>query len=326
MSLDGNIMSKGLVTIFGGSGFLGKHVVRAAVKQGWRVRVPVRRPHTAHELKVIGNVGQVQLVQANIRFPESVEAAVSGADAVINLVALLSESGKQNFEAVHVEGAENIARAAAAQGIRNFVQVAALGADSESDSDYSRTKGEAEAIISQIVPSADIMRPSVIFGPEDAFFNRFAAMAQIAPVLPLIGGGETKMQPVYAGDVAAAIAKVIGQGTAGKTYELGGPRVYSFKELMQFTLRAVDRKRALAPVPWAVAGALGFVGEMTGALPAVEPFLTRNQVKDLKRDNVVSDDALGFAELGLSLETLESIVPSYLERYRKNGQFHEGRA
>ena len=319
-------MSKGLVTIFGGSGFLGKHVVRAAVKQGWRVRVPVRRPHTAHELKVIGNVGQVQLVQANIRFPESVEAAVLGADAVINLVALLSESGKQNFDAVHVAGAENIARAAAAQGISNFVQVSALGADSESDSDYSRTKGEAETIISQIIPRADIMRPSVIFGPEDAFFNRFAALAQMAPALPLIGGGETKMQPVYAGDVAAAIAKVIGQGTTGKTYELGGPRVYSFKELMQFTLDAVDRKRLLAPVPWVAASALGFVGEMAGALPAVEPFLTRNQVKDLKRDNVVSDDALGFAELGLPVETLEAIVPSYLERYRKNGQFYEGRA
>lgn len=319
-------MSKGLVTIFGGSGFLGKHVVRAAVKQGWRVRVPVRRPHTAHELKVIGNVGQVQLVQANIRFPKSVEAAVLGADAVINLVALLSESGKQNFDAVHVAGAENIARAAAAQGISNFVQVSALGADSESDSDYSRTKGEAETIISQIIPRADIMRPSVIFGPEDAFFNRFAALAQMAPALPLIGGGETKMQPVYAGDVAAAIAKVIGQGTTGKTYELGGPRVYSFKELMQFTLSAIDRKRLLAPVPWVAASALGFVGEMTGALPAVEPFLTRNQVKDLKRDNVVSDDALGFAELGLPVETLEAIVPSYLERYRKNGQFYEGRA
>ena len=319
-------MSKGLVTIFGGSGFLGKYVVRAAVKQGWRVRVPVRRPHTAHELKVIGNVGQVQLVQANIRFPESVEAAVLGADAVINLVALLSESGKQNFDAVHVAGAENIARAAAAQGISNFVQVSALGADSESDSDYSRTKGEAETIISQIIPRADIMRPSVIFGPEDAFFNRFAALAQMAPALPLIGGGETKMQPVYAGDAAAAIAKVIGQGTTGKIYELGGPRVYSFKELMQFTLDAVDRKRLLAPVPWFAASALGFVGEMAGALPAVEPFLTRNQVKDLKRDNVVSDDALGFAELGLPVETLEAIVPSYLERYRKNGQFYEGRA
>ncbi len=319
-------MSKGLVTVFGGSGFLGKHVVRALVKQGWRVRVPVRRPHTAQELKVIGNVGQVQLMQANIRFPKSVERAVEGADAVINLVALLAEAGKQNFEAVHVRGAENIARAAAAAGIRNFVQVSAIGADSESESDYSRTKGEAEAIVSQIIPRADIMRPSVLFGPEDAFFNRFAAMSQIAPALPLMGGGETKMQPVYAGDVAAAIAKVVGQGTTGKTYELGGPRVYSFKELMQFTLDAVDRNRFLAPVPWFAASALGFVGELSGKLPFVEPFLTRDQVIDLKSDNVVADDALGFAELGLKLETLEAIVPSYLERYRKNGQFHEGRA
>ena len=229
-----------------------------------------------------------------------------------------------------MRGAENVARAAAAQGIANFVQVSSLGADSQSESDYSRTKGEAEAIVSELIPRADIMRPSVIFGPEDAFFNRFAAMSQIPkllmPALPLIGGGETKMQPVYAGDVAAAIAKVIGQGTSGKTYELGGPRIYSFKELMQFTLGAVDRKRMLAPVPWFAASALGFAGELSGKLPFVEPFLTRDQVIDLKRDNVVSDEAVGFAELGLSLETLESIVPSYLERYRKHGQFHESHA
>lgn len=319
-------MSKGLVTVFGGSGFLGKYVVRALVKQGWRVRVPVRRPHTAQDLKVIGNVGQVQLVQANIRFPKSVEAAIEGSDAVINLVALLFEAGKQNFEAVHVRGAENIAQAAKKFGVKNFVQVSSIGANADSESDYSRTKAEAEAIISETIPSADIMRPSVLFGPEDDFFNRFAAMSQIAPALPLLGGGATKMQPVYAGDVAAAIAKVIGQGTSGKTYELGGPRVYSFKELMQFTLETIDRKRFLAPVPWFAANLMGFMGEMSGYAPFVKPFLTRDQVTNLKVDNIVADDVLGFSALKLELETIEAIVPSYLARYRKHGQFHESRA
>jgi len=226
-------MGKGLVTVFGGSGFLGKHVVRALVKDGWRVRVPVRSPHTAQELKVIGNVGQVQLMQANIRFPKSVERAIEGSDAVINLVALLFESGKQSFEAVHVRGAETLAAAAKVNNIRNFVQVSAIGADVEAASDYARTKGEAEAIIRAAIPSADILRPSVLFGPKDDFFNRFASMAQLMPALPLLGGGETKMQPAYVGDVAQAIAKCAGQGSSGKTYELGGPQSYSFKELMQ---------------------------------------------------------------------------------------------
>lgn len=319
-------MSKGLVTVFGGSGFLGKHVVRALVKEGWRVRVPVRSPHTAQELKVIGNVGQVQLMQANIRFPKSVERAVEGSDAVINLVALLFEAGKQSFEAVHVRGAEALAAAAKEAGVNNFVQVSSIGADSQSESDYARTKGEAEAIVQAAIPSADIMRPSVLFGPEDDFFNRFAGMAQFAPALPLIGGGETKMQPVYVGDVAQAIAKSVGQGTSGKTYELGGPQSYSFKELMQFTLETIDRKRFLAPVPWFAANMMGFMGEMSGYLPFIKPFLTRDQVKNLKVDNVVADDALAFSDLGISLETIESIVPSYLGRFRKYGQFHEKRA
>ena len=319
-------MSKGLVTVFGASGFLGKHVVRALVKDGWRVRAAVRRPHISQELRVIGNVGQVQLMQANIRFPESVEKAVQGSDAVINLVALLFEEGKQSFEAVHVGGAETLAAAARDAGVQNFVQVSSIGADAQSDSDYARTKGEAEATIRAAIPNADIMRPSVLFGPEDDFFNRFAGMAQFAPALPLMGGGETKMQPVYVGDVAQAIAKVVGQGTSGKTYELGGPQCYSFKELMQFTLDTIDRKRFLAPMPWFAANVLGFMGELSGYAPFVKPFLTRDQVKSLKLDNVVADDALGFSDLGISLETIESIVPSYLGRYRKYGQFYEKRA
>ena len=319
-------MGKGLVTVFGGSGFLGKHVVRALVKDGWRVRVPVRSPHTAQELKVIGNVGQVQLMQANIRFPKSVERAIEGSDAVINLVALLFESGKQSFEAVHVRGAETLAAAAKANNIRNFVQVSAIGADVEAASDYARTKGEAEAIIRAAIPSADILRPSVLFGPKDDFFNRFASMAQLMPALPLLGGGETKMQPAYVGDVAQAIAKCAGQGSSGKTYELGGPQSYSFKELMQFMLETIDKKRFLVPVPWFAANMMGFMGEISGYAPFVKPFLTRDQVKNLQVDNVVADDALGFSELGIKLETVEAIVPTYLERFRKYGQFHERRS
>lgn len=315
-------MKKGLVTVFGGSGFLGKHVVRALVKDGWRVRVPARRPHTAQDLRVIGNVGQVQLVQANIRFKNSVIRAVEGSDAVINLVSILFPKGKQRFESVHLSGAENLVDAIKAAGVTNVVHVSAIGADKDSASDYARTKGEAEALLKDGVPSLDIVRPSIIFGPEDNFFNRFAKMASMSPALPLIGG-DTKFQPVYAGDVAEAIAKLVGGGTNGETYELGGPRVYSFKELLKFILEATDRKRLLLPVPWIGAGALGMVGEITGALPFVDPFLTRDQVQNLKLDNIAAPDAKGFKELGIELETIESIVPPYLERFRKYGQFHE---
>ncbi len=315
-------MSKGLITVFGGSGFLGKHVVRALVKDGWRVRVPCRRPHTANDLRVIGNVGQIQLMQSNIRFKDSVMRAVAGSDAVINLVSILFQEGKQKFDGVHIEGAEHLAEAAKAAGVSNFIQVSAIGADAESDSEYTSTKAKAEAIIQTAIPSADIVRPSIMFGPEDDFFNRFAKMATLAPALPLIGGS-TQFQPVYAGDVAQAIAKLAGRGTSGETYELGGPRVYSFKELMQFILETTDRRRLLLPVPWIGASALGMVGEISGFLPFVKPFLTRDQVTNLKVDNVADPDAKGFADLGIDLETIESIVPPYLERFRKHGQFHE---
>lgn len=316
-------MQKGLVTVFGGNGFVGRYTVRALLRDGWRVRVAMRRPHTGQDLKVMGGVGQVQLMQANVRFPKSVERAVEGADAVVNLVAVLYEEGKQSFEGLHVGGANNVAEATARKGITNFVQVSAIGANPESDIDYARTKGLGEQAVRTAVPTADIMRPSIIFGTEDQFFNRFAQMAQFAPALPLLGGGDTKFQPVYVGDVADAIAKVIDQGTTGDIYELGGPRVYSFKELMAFMLKAIDRKRLLVPVPWVGANAMGFMGELSGSLPFVAPFLTRDQVKNLKVDNVVADNAKGFAELGLQLETVESIVPDYMVKYRKHGQFHE---
>lgn len=316
-------MNNGLVTVFGGSGFLGKHVVRALVAQGYRVRVPMRRPHTGMDLKVIGGVGQVQLMQANLRFEDSVSRAVEGSDAVINLVAVLYEEGQQKFEALHVKGAETVAKAVAQAGIQTFVHISAIGADADSESDYARTKGQGEALVRQHVPTADIMRPSIVFGTEDQFFNRFAAMAQLAPALPLIGGGQTKFQPVYVGDVAKAIAAKIVKGTAGETFELGGPHVYSFKELLSYMLNVIAKKRFLVPVPWFAANMMGFVGELSGALPFIAPFLTRDQVINLKRDNVVAVNALGFADLNITPETVESIVPSYLLKYRKYGEFHQ---
>ncbi len=321
-------MTKGLITVFGGAGFVGKYVVRALVRDGWRVRVPVRRPHTALDLKVMGNVGQVQLVQANVRFANSVERAVEGSDAVINLVAVLYEQGKQSFEAVHAQGAKTIAEASARAGITNFVQISAIGADPDSKSHYARSKAMGETYVREAIPSATIIRPSIIFGAEDGFFNRFAAMTQLSPILPLFGGGTTKFQPVYVGDVAQAIAQVVSQGSAehgkmGTSYELGGPRAYSYKELMAFILSTIDRKRILLPLPWVAANALGFIGDMVGALPIIKPFLTRDQLRLMKTDNIVSDEAQGFSELGISPQTIEAVVPSYLARYRKHGQYHE---
>lgn len=319
-------MGKGLVTIFGGSGFIGKYVVRALVKEGWRVRVAMRRPHTGLDLKVTGNVGQVQLVQANLRFPLSVQRAVDGSDAVVNLVALLSESGKQTFEALHVTGAETLAKACAEAGIKNLVHISALGADLDSASEYARTKAEGENLIRASIASADILRPSIVFGPEDNFFNQFAAMTSFAPALPLIGGGGTKFQPIYAGDVAEAVATCLRRGTHGETYALGGPQTYTFKELLEFVLKTIDRKRFLVPVPWFAANAMGFAGELSGAIPFVTPFLTRDQVTLLKTDNIIPDEMKSAEDLAIELETIEAIVPGYLARYRHHGQFHEMQA
>ncbi len=319
-------MQNGLVTVFGGSGFLGRYVVRALAAQGWRVRVALRRPHIAQDLKVIGDVGQVQLMQANLRYEGSIENALDGADAVVNLVALLHESGQQTFEALHVQGADMLARIAADKGIVNFAHVSAIGADVNAQSEYLRTKGEGEALIRAAIPSANIFRPSVIFGTEDAFFNRFAKMSALIPALPLFGGGETKFQPVYVGDVAQAIAKTILAGTDGKTYELGGPRQYSFKELLQNMLAVIDKTRLLLPVPWVGANMMGAIGEIAGLLPFMDPFLTRDQVKSLKLDNVVDDEALTFSDLDIVPETVEAVIPTYLAKYRKYGQFHETRA
>ena len=271
----------------------------------------------------MGDVGQVQLMQANVRFPQSVIRAVDGADAVINLVGVLFETGRQTFDALHVGAPDIIGEACAAAGIDNLAHVSAIGADMNSDSEYARTKAEGEAILREHVASADILRPSILFGTEDEFFNRFAGLTAFAPALPLLGGGRTKLQPVFVEDVANAVAIAVTRGTSGQTYELGGPRSYRFKALMEFILDTIGKKRLLAPVPWFAANIMGFCREISGALPFVKPFLTRDQVKSLKSDNVVAENAAGFEAFDIRPETIEAIVPTYLAKYRKYGQFYE---
>jgi uncharacterized protein YbjT (DUF2867 family) len=316
-----------LVTVYGGSGFLGRHTVRALARRGWRVRVAVRRPDLATHLKPLGGVGQIHAVQANLRFPESVNAAASGADAVVNLVGILHQRGRQKFSAIQAEGAATVARAAAGAGAK-LVHVSAIGADMDSPSAYGRTKAEGEAATLAAVPDAVVLRPSLLFGPEDNFFNRFAAIARLSPALPLIGGGITRFQPVFAGDVAAAIATAIDGGAkGGAIYELGGPEVKTFRELMELMLAEIGRKRLLVPLSFGLARFQAFFLEF---MP--KPLLTRNQVRMLERDAVVSDAALREGRtlpgLGVTPTALAAVLPSYLWRFRKAGQFsareHQG--
>ena len=277
-----------LVTIFGGSGFVGRYVVKALAERGYRIRVACRRPDLAGHLRPMGSVGQIQPIQANLRYPESVARALEGSHAVVNLVGILYSSGKQNFDAVQSRGTRAVAEAAKEAGIAHFVQMSAIGADAASEIDYQRTKAEGEAIALQNNPKSVIVRPSIIFGPEDDFFNRFADMAKMAPALPLIGGGETELQPVYVGDVAEVIARgVDGALKNGATYELGGPRVASFKECMELMLDVIHRKKPLIRIPFALAR---LKGAILGLLP--NPLLTVDQVRMLEDDNVVSQSAI----------------------------------
>ena len=314
---------KGLVTVFGGSGFVGAQVVRALAKRGARVRVAVRQPGRGYRLPMLGDVGQIEVVQANIRDEESIERALKGAEACVNAVAVLYESGRQRFDALHIEGAGAVARAAQARGIERFVQISAIGADAAALSSYGRTKAAGEAAVRAAILSAVIIRPSVVFGPEDQFFNRFAAMAMVSPALPLIGGGATRFQPVFVADVAAAIAQAVDDPTtAGQTYELGGPGVYSFKALMTLMLREIGRERLLVPVPFPFAGVLGMAGDVMAAASLTPP-ITSDQVASLRVDNVVTPGALGLADLGVTASALEPIIPTYLYRYRRGGQYAE---
>ena len=309
-----------LVTVFGGSGFIGRHAVRALAKRGYRIRVATRRPELAGHLQPLGNVGQIQPVQANLRVRWSIDRAVEGADHVINLVGILYNSGAQTFSAVQHEGAKNVAEAAKTAGAR-LTHGSAIGADPGSKSAYARTKAAGEKAVFETVKDAVIFRPSIVFGPEDQFFNRFAGMARYSPVLPLIGGGKTRFQPVFVGDVAEAIARSVdGEVEGGKIYELGGPNVLTFRQCMEQMLDVIDRKRLFVPVPW---WAAHIQGAVLGLLP--KPLLTSDQVTLLKTDNVVSGEAEDagrtFGGLGIQPQSTAAILPSYLWSYRPAGQF-----
>jgi uncharacterized protein YbjT (DUF2867 family) len=310
-----------LVTVFGGSGFLGRNVVRALAKRDYRIRVAVRRPELAGHLQPIGRVGQIHAVQANLRYPASVEAAMRDSHVAINLVGILTEGGAQSFDAVQARGAETIATTAGATGAR-MVHVSAIGADENSPSAYGRTKAAGEKAVLAAVPSATILRPSLVFGPEDQFTNRFAGLARISPFLPLIGGGVTRMQPVYVGDVAAAVADAVdGKTMPGAVYELGGPEVLTMREIMEIILAITGRKRALISLPFGLARLQAMLLQFApGPLK-----LTPDQVALLQTDNVVSDAAraagLTLEGLGITPDSLEAIAPQYLWRFRAAGQF-----
>ena len=314
----------GLVTVFGGSGFVGTQAVRALARRGWRVRVAVRKPALAQDLRILGDVGQIQPVRCDITKPEDVANALRGADAAVNLVGILFETPGRGFKAEHVDGSRNIAEACVAAGVGRLVQMSAIGADTHSQADYGRSKGQAEAAVRELKPDAVILRPSIVFGNGDGFLNRFASMATMSPALPLIGGGETKFQPVWVGDVAEAVARaVVRTDAAGRTFELGGPDVWSFKDILEYILRETGRQRLLAPLPFFAAETIGSIAEIT-AVVGISPVLTRDQVLMLKTDNVVASGAEGLSALGVEATGLEAIAPSYLWRFRRGGQFAEG--
>ncbi|NOE19258.1 SDR family NAD(P)-dependent oxidoreductase [Ruegeria atlantica] len=317
-------MSK-LVTIFGGSGFVGRYIARRMAKEGWRVRVAVRRPNEAMFVKPYGAVGQVEPVLCNIRDDASVALAMQSADAVVNCVGVLNELGKNGFDTVQAEGAERIARLAAEQGIKRMVHISAIGADANSASAYSRTKAHGEAGVLKHMPDAVILRPSVIFGTEDQFFNRFAGMTRMGPFLPLVGA-ETKFQPVFVDDVAqAAVKGVLGQAEPG-IYELGGPEVKTFRALMQQMLEVIYRRRVIIGLPFfaarIMAGVLDIVKFVSFQL-FPNNILTRDQLKNLRHDNVVAEGAKSFTDLGIVPTTLESVLPEYLWKFRPSGQYDD---
>jgi NADH dehydrogenase len=319
-----------LITVFGGSGFLGRHVVRALAKRHYRIRVAVRRPDLAGHLQPLGRVGQIHAVQANLRYRPSVASAVAGSDVVINLVGILFESGRQRFDIVQAFGAEGVALAAAAHNAR-MIHISAIGAAENSSAAYGRAKWHGEQLVLAATPGAVIFRPSILFGPNDDFFNRFGAMTALSPVLPLIGGGHTRFQPVFAGDVADAIARAVGgETTPGAIYELGGPDVFTFKELMEYILATTGRRRLLVTLPFPVARLQAFGFELLSKVPLpflAKPLLTRDQVDMLRHDNVVSEEAKRDGRtlegLGITPHPVGEIVPTYLWRFRTAGQFHD---
>ena len=320
-----------LATVFGGSGFVGRHIVRALAREGWRIRVAVRRPDLAGFLRPLGVVGQIELVQANLRYPDSIAAAVEHADAVVNAAGIQRQAGRQTYEAVHAVGAGAVARAATAAGSKTLVHVSGIGADARSPNLYIASKGRGETAVREASPNAIILRPSVAFGPEDDFLNRFGALARALPALPLFGGGATKLQPVFVGDVAlAALAAIAAANPAGSVYELGGPEVLTLRAIAELTLRIVERRRLLVPLPFGVAKMLAWSTEVAstlslGRFPPKALTTTRDQVELLRHDNVVSAAAIAegrtLRELGINAQGVEAVAPSYLYRFRKTGQY-----
>ena len=311
-----------LVTIFGGSGFVGRYIARRLAKDGWRIRVACRSPEEAGFVRTYGVVGQVEPVFCNIRDDDSVRAVTRGADAVVNCVGVLAERGKNTFKAVQAEAPGRVARIAAAEGVARMVQISAIGADGDADSDYARTKALGERAVLEHMPDAVILRPSIVFGPEDEFFNRFAGMSRMGPVLPVVGA-DTRFQPVFVDDVAAAVVVALDDDSVQGVYELGGPDVDTFRGLMQRMLAVVQRKRIVLNMPFFVARimAAGFAVLKAVTFGLVTPPLTSDQVKNLAVDNVVADDARGFADLGLVPTPMSSVLPDYLWRFRPSGQY-----
>ncbi len=310
-----------LVTVFGGSGFIGRYVVHALAKRGHRIRVAVRRPDLAGHLQPLGTVGQVKAIQANLRYRWSVDRALEGADAAVNLVGILAQSGRQTFDAVQTFGPRAIGEAALAANISSVVHVSAIGADPNSTIGYIRSKGKGEAGIREAAPTTVIMRPSIAFGPEDDFFNRFAAMARLSPALPLIGGGGTRFQPVFAGDIAEAIALAVdGEAGRGTTFELGGPEILTFRQCLERTLAVTQRRRLLLPIPWGAARLLGRIGRFLPGAP-----ITADQIEMLRFDNVVSPAAKAGGRtlegLGIEPTALDIVLPTYLAHFRERGEF-----
>ena len=313
-------LAPGLVTIFGGSGFVGTQVARAMARRGWRVRIAVRKPALAYELRMTGDVGQVQLTRCDINNAADVAAALEGADAAINLVGILFETGGRKFQTLHVEGARNIAEAATKAGVQQLVHVSAIGADVDSEALYARTKGEGEAAVRAAFPNAIVVRPSVIFGSDDNFLNRFAGMAARLPVMPLVAG-ETRMQPVHVTDVAEAISRLTTDNRfAGETFELGGPAVWTMKDIISYVLEETRRDRLVLPLPSLAARAIASFAQIPAAI-GLTPLLTVDQVKLLSTDNVVAEGAKGFADLGITPTGMKAVAEGYLWRYRDGGQY-----
>ncbi len=322
--MSGPLEHGSLATVFGGSGFVGRYVVRGLAKRGVRVRAAVRRPDLAGHLQPMGAVGQIHPIQANVRYPKSVDAAVDGADLVVNFVAILAASGRQTYDALHVKGARAVAKAAKAAGARQLVHISAIGADPKSPSNYGRTKAMGEQAVLEEFPDAIIIRPSIVFGPEDEFYNRFAGLAQISPVLPLIGGGKTKFQPIYVGDLADAILNAAGGAAKpGTIYEVGGPDILSFRDILDSVRVWTDRRPMYVLMPFWLAKLQAL---LTWPLPNALRPITVDQVRMLQVDNRVSaaavQDGRALADLGITHpQAAGAIVPSYLERYRPRGQF-----